>query len=284
MFWPQVKAGDVVQQSATRENQIRKMLNGVSAISACDMPSTYFNNNIINVVNATDKEIPAYTAVCVSSIGVYENGKTKILVTPAKDDNVVWGITATKIMPNGNGSMIVSGTAQAFVSGGVGEYAVPGADGKLVASTSGNAKIWVKGDENTPSLIVLGGRANTPSTYRGAFAVRYLGERKFEIYDTAYPNITDNSNSKICGHTDLPGDAYYVARQIFTLPEDYSTATIYLVACYKDDKYSTLFSHQAQPANSGAFANVAVASVSASGEITQKLTSGTAVFGRDWFL
>ena len=207
------------------------------------------------------------------------------MVKPAENpDTPYWGITETDIEPYCAGTMILLGTAQAFISGGVGEYAVPGADGKLVASTSGNAKIWVKGNENVPSLIVLGGRANTSSAYRGAFAVRYLGERNFEIYDTTYPNITDDRDSKICGHTDLPGDAYYVARQIFTLPEDYSTATIYLVACYKDDKYSTLFSHQVQPANSGAFANVAVASVSASGEITQKLTSGTAVFGRDWFL
>ena len=241
----------------------------------------------LTVYNSSDTIIKACTVVSLASFSYScSNGildRFVINAVPAESDGDFWGVAVSDIPSNLSGTIVINGVAKAFISSGYGAFAVPGTDGKLTAAVSGRAKILWRGDEQNPGWVILGGSANQ-SSYHGPFAVRYLGERNFEIYDTTYPDITDDRDSKICGHTDLPGDAYYVARQIFTLPEDYSTATIYLVACYKDDKYSTLFSHQPQPANSGAFANVAVASVSASGEITQKLTSGTAVFGRDWFL
>ena len=295
-FYPDVKPGDPFKPSARLSNQVRHFFNGVSTISAGkSKKSAYANNNRLEVVNPTKQLIPAYSAVAVGGITIINPGtpREEVIIgcRIATDDSGTWGITENDIAPDGgNGVIILSGLARAFIVAGGGSYVIPNADGKLIASDKGKNRILYRGTENTPGWVMMNSN-KTSGEYTGTFKLRWIKDRQFELYYGAYPEITSNANSTRAGNTDLPG-AEKVPRQFVYLPEGVKDAEVLLCACCNDGVYSTFvlvrdndIHPDSIPVPAGYFASVTIGDIRENGDIYQSFTaSGTIYFGKDWFL
>lgn len=164
-FWPDVKKGDVYKPSASLENHVRHFFNGSANISDGKGSLKISNGNRVRVINNTSETIGAYEPIYITGRSNAPE-QLDLYVAPATQDELLWGIAANTIEANSDGAMIISGIAQAYITG-TGEYASPGADGKLVAGTSGKALILHPGDDKTPGIVQLGYSAD--SGYNGYF-------------------------------------------------------------------------------------------------------------------
>lgn len=241
------------------------------------------DRNLLEVYNPGDKIIPAFTALCISGTTVLNSAKSASVifnVLPAQSDDGIWGIAAENILPHTSGNMVVSGIIRAHITGS-GNYAIPGADGKLVAGTSGKALILHPGDEKTPGTVLLGYSAGAEKDdYTGPFKLRHIEERTFEICHGVYYNRPDDSNYNIAGYTDLP-NAGNVARQNIILPENRTGADVYLHAIYEDGKYRVEIDFDSYKG----FQTIYIGVIRASGEVVQEYREqGTIYFGRQWYL
>lgn len=244
-------------------------------------PPEYRNRdrNTIEVYNPGPTVFATGTAVSPAKYFRALNGSSGIFhgkIATATDN--CWGIAVENILPNTSGAVVLNGICQTFITGS-GNYASPGANGKLVAGTSGKALILHPGDAQTPGIVQLGYSGGNQDEYDGRFKVRHVEGRTFEL---CYGKRLADS---IAGETDLPG-AYKVARQTVILPEDKSYATLYLRACYKDGAYSTAldFSYTTG-GEDGCFDVVSLAELHASGTVVQKYKDdGVIYFGRQWYL
>lgn len=243
------------------------------------------DRNTLLIYNSGSTAIRACTAVTLSgrtvlNIGGYE--QVIFGVVPATDDSGIWGIAAEEIASGTAGNIVLNGVARAFITSGSGNYAVPGKNG-LMASDKGKHRILYHGNENNPGWIMMNCN-NAAAGYSGTFKLRYIGERTFELYYGAYPEITSNANSSIAGNTDLPG-AEKVPRQFVYLPEGVKDAEVRLCACCNDGVYSTVIHVESQDYPDGYFASYEIGIIREVGDIYQSFTaSGTIYFGKDWFL
>lgn len=153
-FWPDVKKGDAYKPSASLENHVRHFFNGSANISDGKGSLKISNGNRVRVINNTSETIGAYEPIYITGRS-NDPEQLDLYVAPATQDELLWGIAANTIEANSDGAMIISGIAQAYITG-TGEYASPGADGKLVAGTSGKALILHPGDDKTPGIVQLG--------------------------------------------------------------------------------------------------------------------------------
>ena len=293
-FYPDVKPGDPFKPSARLSNQVRHFFNGVQTVSAGkSIKSAFANNNRVAVINSTDKTLPAYTAIYVSSHNTTsdKNGliDLNLLAEPATSDQLLWGITENNIEPDEIGMMVVSGVTQAYITGS-GNYATPGANGKLIAGSSGKALILHPGDAKTPGIVQLGYSAGAVGggEYQGIFKIVFVG--KTESGDGEFEVINGfDPSSEFCGNTDLP-DVASISRQKFTAPKSNSVRTIYLSAFYDSSTQKYSASLRIGSAT-GAFSNIRVGTIqiNSSGEyrINQMLwcpSSSTYYYSRDYYL
>lgn len=293
-FFPQVKKGDKFIPSAELENKVRSFFNGVSTISAGENKISTFNNNVL--VAWASKPVPPFTAVKISGTTVLntnasaEDRSVYFTVLPADASEGIWGICEGGCSEGKDYvTVIMSGFARAFITGS-GNYATPGADGKLVAGSSGKALILYKGDEKTPGIVQLGysGGSVGGGEYQGAFKIVFVGKTssgngEFEVINGFDPS------SEFCGNTDLP-DVASIPRQKFTASKSNSVETIYLSAVYDSSTKKYSASLRTSPLT-GAFSNIRVGTIqiNSSGEyrINQMLwvpDSGTYFYSRDFYL
>ena len=242
------------------------------------------DRNLLEVYNPGDKVIPAFTALRISGTTVLNSVKgTPVIfnVLPAQSDDGIWGIAAESILPHTSGNMVVSGIIRAYISGS-GNYASPGADGKLAAGTSGKALILHPGTAETPGFVLLGYSAGMQKKdeYNGPFKLRCIGERTFEICHGVYYDRPNDYEYNIAGHTDLP-NAGNVPRQNIVLPENRTSADVYLHAVYEDGKYRVEVDFEGYRG----FETIYIGAIRASGEVVQNYQEkGTIYFGRQWYL
>ena len=239
------------------------------------------DRNLLNVYNPGSQMIPAFTAIRISGTTTLNGGSVLIFnVVSAHEDALSWGIAAENILPKSFGNMVVSGVIQAYVSG-IGNYATPGADGKLVAGSSGKALILYKGDEKTPGIVQLGYTSGTKKDeYTGAFKLRHIEDRTFELCYGYYVDKPNHNYYNIAGKTDLPG-VPSVPKQNIILPENLSSASVYLHAIYENGKYRVEVDFD----DWKGFETVSIGSISADGSVTQSYKQdSTLYFGRQWYL
>ena len=243
------------------------------------------DRNTLLLYNSGSTAIRACTAVTLTGRTVLNIGGYEQVIfggVPATDDSGIWGIAAEDIAPGTAGNIVLNGVVRAFITSGSGNYAVPGKSG-LMASNKGKHRILYGGNENNPGWVMMNCN-NAAADYSGTFKLRYTGERTFELYNGAYPEITASANSTCAGSTDLPG-AERVSRQFITLPENMSDAEVSLCACCNDGVYSTVIRVESQDYPAGYFAYFKIGSIRENGDVFQIFTAGgTIYFGRDWFL
>lgn len=278
--FPDVKKGGAFVPSASLENKVRHFFNGSATLSSGQNSFAYANNNRLTVFNNTDKLIPAYTPVYISGRKI-NNGELWCGVSVATTDEQNWGIVTADLAANGGmGTMVISGAAQAYISGN-GQFASPGADGKLVAGSSGKALILHPGDAQTPGIVQLGysAGAKADNEYKGFFKIIRDNETSFSVVDGS------DYDSDYCGYTDVPG-CEMVPRTSFPFSGYFK---IYLnFRLYGRDEASNpiyLITLTTTPSPSGYLESILVGSVSSDGVITQTLrTTETVWFNKDWYL
>lgn len=284
-FFPQVKKGDKFIPSAELENKVRSFFNGVSTISAGKNKISTFNNNVL--VAWTNKPVPPFTAVKISGVTTdntnasAEDRSVYFSVLPADASGGVWGICEGGCSEGKDYvTVIMSGFARAFITGS-GNYASPGADGKLVAGSSGKALILYKGDEKTPGIVQLGYSAGAKKDeYTGPFKLRHIEGRTFEICHGVYYDRPNDYDYNVAGYTDLP-KAGVVKRQNIILPENRTGADVYLHAIYEDGKYRVEIDFDSYKG----FQTIYLGAIRANGEVVQEYQErGTIYFGRQWYL
>ena len=246
-------------------------------------PPEYRNSdrNIIEVYNPGTTVFAAGTAVSLAKYFGAINGSSGIFhgqITTAADN--CWGIAAENILPHTSGTVVLNGICQAFITGS-GDYAAPGANGKLVAGSSGKALILHPGDAKTPGIVQLGYSGNQEKEYNGSFKLRHVEGRTFELYNGRYPT------NSIAGETDLPG-AEKVARQNIAVPEGKDDVTLLLRACCRDGVYSVEFGvdNYITGGADGCFDIVRLADLHvSSGKVEQYYKDNNVIyFGRQWYL
>ncbi len=285
-FYHDVKPGDPFKPSARLSNDVRHFFNGVQGVSAGrNIKSEFFNNNRVAVINDGTTVLPAHSAIYVYErhiLGTEETGfDLELYAKLATGEQLLWGVTETDIEPNGMGMMVISGIAQAYISGS-GNYASPGADGKLVAGSSGKALILHPGDSDSeiPGIVQLGYSGGAIDDYTGPFKLRHVEGRTFEICHGSYFDRPQHSDYQKAGNTDLPG-ATLVPRQNIILPENRTGADVYLHAIYEDGKYRVEFDFDSYRG----FETIYIGVIRASGEVVQEYQEqGTIYFGRQWYL
>ena len=269
-----VKPGDPFRPSAKLENEVRRFFNGGATISGGKSKAANMNNFRISAVNNMGQNINAGLAVAIHHND--ENDFFYFVLAESQEDFL--GITAETIAPHSSGTVIVSGIARAFIAAGrSGEFAIPGPDGKLSASSSGRAQILYVGTTDEPGMVLLGAGGGGEKAYEGQFAIRNTGERTFEV---RWPQ------NDIAGYTDLPGVAE-VPVQTLTLPENVNRGDIKFYACCNEDVYSAVIQWDSQAQPQGAFDSFYIGYVTASGYIEQwyrDFDNYGMVFGRRWFL
>ena len=242
------------------------------------------DRNLLEVYNPGDKMIPAFTALRITGTTVLNSAKSASVVfnvLPVQSDDGTWGIAAENILPHTSGNMVISGITRAYITGS-GNYASPGANGKLVAGTSGKALILHPGDAKTPGIVQLGysAGAQKKDEYTGPFKLRHIEGRTFEICHGAYYDRPNDYEYNIAGHTDLP-NAGNVPRQNIVLPENRTGADVYLHAIYEDGKYRVEIDFDSYKG----FETIYIGIIRASGEVVQNYQEkGTIYFGRQWYL
>lgn len=241
------------------------------------------DRNLLEVYNPGTGTIPAFTALRITGTTVLNSEKGSPVIFNAlsvQSDEGTWGIAAENILPHTSGNMVVSGIARAFITGS-GNYASPGANGKLVAGTSGKALILHPGDAKTPGIVLLGYSAGAKTDeYTGPFKLRHIEERTFEICHGVYYNRPNDSNYNIAGNIDLP-NAGNVKRQNIILPENRTGADVYLHAICEDGKYRVEIDFDSYKG----FQTIYLGAIRASGEVVQEYREqGTIYFGRQWYL
>lgn len=282
--FPDVKKGDAFVPSASLENKVRHFFNGSATLSSGQNSFAYANNNRLTVFNHTDKLIPAYTPVYISKQQV-NDGELWCGVSVATSDDQNWGVVTADLAANGGmGTMVISGTAQVYISGN-GQFASPGSDGKLVAADSGKAFILHPGDSQTPGIVQLGysAGAQTESTYTGQFKIIQTGENAYAVIDGTSPS------SEYAGVTDLfsyRSNSIYKPVPVFHFTAD-SRTDVYLHACaFRNGTsvtYEPVLSFQSTLA--GSFSAILVGSIRANGTIYQSLRTYDGVFYRkEWYL
>lgn len=161
-----VKAGDPFRPSAKLENEVRKFFNGGATVSGQSGKNSVANNNRIYVKNISEEnKIPAYSAVAITEKdGVF-------YADLAADANGFWGIAIETISPLSSGSVVVAGVVSAFVSAtGSGDFVAPGADGKLIRTSSSRGQLLYAGDAEKPGIILLGAGGGG-GEYNGYFKI-----------------------------------------------------------------------------------------------------------------
>ena len=244
------------------------------------------DRNTLFVYNAGDDIIFYGTAVNVSGHVSTEHSPEGIFYgIAAVNDEGCWGIAAENILPHTSGIIVLNGIAKAFINGS-GDYAVPGSNGKLVAGTSGKALVLDHGTEKIPGTVQLGyssGGVSVKDDYTGAFKLRHIEGRTFELCHGVYINNPNHTYHNSAGFTDLPGDGT-VPKQNIILPEDKYSANIYLNACNNDGIYSVSIAFDSYSA--GVFDFIRIGSIMSDGTVTQsyKPAEDTIYFGRQWYL
>lgn len=242
------------------------------------------DRNTVTVYNSSPESIPACTAIRISGQRVSDSSGVQQVIffaDRATDNFRAWGIAAENIAPKTAGTMILNGIARAFIVGGSGNYAVPGPAG-LMASYSGKHLILYRGNEFTPGWILLNYTAEVKE-YTGAFKLRYISDRTFEIYHGRYPDVNNYELSKLCGKTDLPG-AENVPRQFITLPEGQTSAEVRLHALCVEGKYSVLI-NTSKEVIPGMFDGWIAGYIYENGDVQQVIETDTSLnFGRNWYL
>ena len=241
------------------------------------------DRNLLEVYNPGEQVIPAFTALRISGTTVLNSAQGASVVfnvLPAQSDDGIWGIAAENILPHTSGNMVVSGIIRAYITGS-GNCASPGTDGKLTAGTSGRALILHPGDAKTPGIVQLGYSGGAKKDeYTGPFKLRHIEGRTFEICHGVYYNRPNDSDYNTAGYTDLP-KAGRVARQNIILPENRTSADVYLHAIYENDAYRVEFDFESYRG----FETIYIGSIRADGEVVQSYQeSGTIYFGRQWYL
>ena len=232
------------------------------------------DRNVILVFNGNSVPLPGGSAIAVSTVRQLDNSWC-ICVAPAVSDEEIWGIAAETILPETWGNMIISGVARAQIVSGNGMFAIPTSAG-LTAANSGKAQIVYRGTEDIPGVIVIGYSGNT-EIYSGQFALRNIGERRFEV---CWPQ------NNIAGCTDLPG-VEQIPVKTLTLPENSYGETIMFYACCNENVYSAEIQWKSQTRPQGVFDSVMIGYAGASGAVSQYYLDADGigfVFGRRWFL
>lgn len=228
------------------------------------------NRTALQLLNTGTLLITAGSAVAV--ICMEETDPGILCAVPAASDEELWGIAAENIIPGTYGNVVLTGIVKAFIYGGSGDYAVPSANG-LTAADSGKAQIIYRGTPETPGVIILGYASAADPAYSGQFAIRYIGNRTFEVR---------YGNSDYAGSVDFKGE---IPVQTVTVPDNINTDVIRLYACCNDGKYSVVIQLSSQAPPQGYFDYVELGRVYASGNVEQYYTSNERIeFGRRWFL
>jgi hypothetical protein len=276
-FWPDVKKGDAYKPSASLENHVRHFFNGSANISDSKGSLKISNGNRVRVINNTSQTIGAYEPIYITGRS-NDPEQLDLYVAPATQDELLWGIAANTIEANSDGAMIISGIAQAYITG-TGEYASPGADGKLVAGTSGKALILHPGDDKTPGIVQLGYSAAGAAVddYKGEYKIVSLGDGRYSVINGKSPEAS------FCGTSDLPGvsdpPVYNYTHSTDTFP-----ITFYIHACFVNGNYFAVVSVSSQTPE-GSFDSKLIGSVNKNGFISQNYDLWNGAYWRkEWYL
>ena len=229
------------------------------------------NRSTIQVLNTGTEIITAGSAAAVFCMD--ETLPGTLCAVPAVSDEELWGIAAENIIPGTWGNVVLTGIVKAFIAGGSGNYAVPSING-LTAADSGKAQIICCGTPEIPGVIILGyAAAAADSVYYGQFGIRFLGNRTFEVR---------------YGNADYAGTTNFgkVPVQTIVFPSNIIFGSIWLFACYNDNKYSVVIQSSSLEYPPGYFDYVKLGGgYTSSGKVEQYYTSYDSIdFGRKWYL
>ena len=150
---------------------------------------------------------------------------------------------------------------------------LPATDGK--SFVAGHSGVPILSLGSGMAMILLG--SVTDSSYKGQFAIRYIGERTFEVRWPGY---------ELAGLTDVPGNQEVPVRTL-KLPQNVESAGVAIYFCYKDDAYSTSIQFGFQDPPDECFEFISLGQVFSSGEVQQYFrdTYGNGIrFAHKYFL
>lgn len=165
--YPDVVAGQPIEFSAQRHNDVNKLLNAANGIGAGAIRGGAGVGHRLKVFNFFNEEI-LQAGWALSVISGSESGEA--LSVTRYTGNYSSGsilVLADTLNPGAVGEAIVSGPAVVKVSG-TGTYMKPSLDGKHFVPATTGAK-FVKRIDSERAIILLGNDSGTQDNYRGFF-------------------------------------------------------------------------------------------------------------------
>lgn len=167
--YPDVVAGQPIEFSAQRHNDVNRLLNAANGIGAGAIYSGAGVGQKLKVYNGSDEILQAGWALGTILVmdGIADAQCVKRYTGNYSSGTIL--VLADTLNPGAIGEAIVSGTAVVKVSG-TGTYMKPSSDGTHFVPATTGAK-FVKKVSNDRAIILLGSDSGTQNDYRGFFHV-----------------------------------------------------------------------------------------------------------------